>query len=198
MRASDILTSEHRIILRTLDIFDSYLNNLHLGNDTIIEKTIDLIDFIKFYAVKIHHGKEEALFFPKAEIASIKNGGDIEIKRVFEDHEEGKYILKEIFKILNDKQKNIDLLIETSRNYISLLKPHIDNEDNVLFKLADKFLTKEDNDELLIEFKKHDDLIISQQNYDIDKLLSNFEEFIIEINQKRQLKNISVLEEYRR
>ena len=42
------------------------------------------------------------------------------------------------------------------KTYVELLRAHIDKEDNVLFPLADRLLTSEDQQTILKSFDKHE------------------------------------------
>ena len=55
-------------------------------------------------------------------------------------------------------------IIESARNYIELLAQHIDKEDNILYPMADKHLSGENQRKLAKEFET-----INREKFGIDK-----------------------------
>ena len=49
---------------------------------------------------------------------------------------------------------NASQFIENSRNYLELLRQHIDKEDNILYKVAERHISKRGKDEMLEEFER--------------------------------------------
>jgi len=58
----------------------------------------------------------------------------------------------EIENIKNGDASSLTILYENMQDYIDLLRVHIRKENNVLFPLADKTLSKDEQEELLSEF----------------------------------------------
>jgi hemerythrin-like domain-containing protein len=153
MKATEDLKQEHEGILLMLNIMEQIsamneLNTVHLAQ---------IIDFIKTFADKCHHGKEEDLLFPKLIEKGIdKENGPIGVM-LFE-HEQGRKYIQELsnsFENYKNGDKSAIVGIKDNMNkYINLLRNHISKENNMLFNMADKVLSVEEQDNLFEEFEK--------------------------------------------
>ena len=113
-----VLEEEHQVILRMLNYIEIGLKKLEDGkaiNLTIFENGID---FIRNFADKCHHGKEEDLLFVKAIEKGIpKESGPIGM--MLYEHELGReFIKKSSLALKNNKNKE---LIDNLRGYIYLM-----------------------------------------------------------------------------
>jgi len=118
------------------------------------------IDFIRNFADKCHHLKEEGLLFPALEEHGIpREGGPIGMM-LFE-HEEGRGYVKAMVTALShakqDPQAARTELFQNARAYLRLLREHIAKEDQVLFEMVDSALTPEEQKKLLREFDEHEE-----------------------------------------
>jgi len=116
-----------------------------------------IVEFFRVFADKCHHGKEEDLLFPAMEKAGVpKEGGPIGV--MLAEHQQGRGFIKCMAEAL-DRQKKGDpkalpSYAENARNYIALLAQHINKEDNVLFPMGEKVLSKKTQEELVEGFEK--------------------------------------------
>jgi len=107
------------------------------------------VDFIKNFADKCHHGKEEEILFPFLEKRGIpKEGGPIGV--MLTEHDIGRSFVRKIVDGINKNNKKT--IVENSFGYIQLLRDHIEKENNILFTMADSVLTKNDSKEILKKF----------------------------------------------
>jgi len=67
MKPTDILKNEHKAILLTLEVVESVSKKLDAGENVPAEHLTKVVDFIRGFADKCHHAKEEDLLFPAME-----------------------------------------------------------------------------------------------------------------------------------
>lgn len=157
MRPTEILKEEHKEIRRMLKILGKVSEKLKSGERVerdILEK---VLEFIKVFADRCHHGKEENLLFPAMEEAGIpREGGPIGV--MLYEHEVGRNAVKgmkegieEFYKGNENARKKIS---ENAETYIELLDSHIYKEDNILYPMADMHLSEEQQDELFEKFEE--------------------------------------------
>lgn len=101
--------------------------------------------------------KEEDLLFPAmGEAGAPREGGPIGV--VLYEHDIGRgHVGKLAHGIAEYKRGNrgaVKEIVESGRNYISLLRNHIDKGDNVLYMIPDAHLTPEKQEELLDGFER--------------------------------------------
>jgi len=154
-KATDVLKQDHRIIERVLAVVERLARN----PQALLEDWQKAIDFIRGFADRCHHLKEEKILFPALEKHGIpREGGPIGMMLV--EHEEGRSYVREMMEALahegGDSEVRRTILGQNARAYLRLLREHIRKEDEVLFQMADEALSPEEQKELAQEFEKHE------------------------------------------
>jgi len=144
MIATEILSDEHKNILKIIDSLEN-LEEKNIDRDFLIK----IIDFIKNYADKFHHAKEEDILFK--EMHNTELHCDPTQQMLFE-HEQGRKFVREMERGLKENDKS--LIIENARNYCYLLRDHIYKEDNILYPMANEAFNSKMQDLILIKFKE--------------------------------------------
>lgn len=155
-KATDALKHDHRVIEKVLDA----LEKITEGSEPVpFEVWRKAIDFIRNFADKCHHLKEERIFFPALEERGIpREGGPIGMMLM--EHEEGRGYVRLMAAALvlaeEDPQAAETTLVDNARAYLRLLRQHIPKEDEILFPMADEVLTGDEQNKLLCEFEEHE------------------------------------------
>jgi hemerythrin-like domain-containing protein len=162
MKATQQLKDEHEGVKVMLGILDQVYRKLESTGNLHTEHFEKILEFLKVFVDKCHHGKEEELFFPALETAGIPKDGPIAV--MLYEHEMGrKYIraMSDAFAQYLKKDKSAAANIsQHAKNYIELLTEHIEKENNILFAMADSRLSKKTQDELFSGFEKIEELQI--------------------------------------
>ena len=69
--ASQDLVHEHKAIMVALDVIEKMYEKVGNDNLTDYEDIEEIIEFLKVFADKCHHGKEENYLFPALEEAGV-------------------------------------------------------------------------------------------------------------------------------
>ncbi len=150
-KISDILTEEHKNILRFIDTLLKECDQIENGKSVDKEFFKNAIDFIRNYADKFHHAKEEELLFK--EMNKCADDGCLHcnpVEQMIFEHDEGRNFVKEMEKGVesNDKKR----VVENARGYSGLLQQHIFKEDNILYPMAESALTDDVKKKMIKEF----------------------------------------------
>ena len=157
MSATEVLKEEHRVIERVLDVLDALTQMLEMGKDVRPEVFEEALDFIRIFADRCHHGKEEdRLFSLMVKRGFPKEGGPIAV--MLQEHTLGRNFVKSMAAAV-EKYRGGDKtakegIIRNARGYVNLLRQHIMKEDNILYLMADGTLTADDQRSLLEEFEE--------------------------------------------
>lgn len=156
MTLTSTLVEEHKLIKRMIDVLEKAANSLENGNEInpiIFEQAAD---FIRNFADKFHHAKEEDILFKEM----IKKGmpeKDSPIEAMLIEHEQGRNFVKGIIKATGELKKGDEKataeIVKNARGYTELLREHIDKEDNILYPLAERMLAGEE-DRIKKEFEE--------------------------------------------
>jgi hemerythrin-like domain-containing protein len=122
-----------------------------------------IVDFLKTFADKCHHGKEENALFPALVEAGIpKENGPVGV--MLHEHTIGRGFIKEIStsteKYRTGNSESIQLIEKSLSNYINLLQNHIQKEENILFPMAEKVLSIMKQNEVFEQFEKIEELVV--------------------------------------
>jgi hemerythrin-like domain-containing protein len=157
MKPTEILVTEHDAVLLALEILNKIANRLAGGAVDAHGDLDQLIDFFRGFVDRCHHGKEEDVLFPELEKRGVpREGGPIGV--MLAEHDTGRRYVREISEALarlrggdgsaaGDIQKN-------SSGYRDLLREHIDKENNVLYPMADRLLSKLDAAKMMERFEE--------------------------------------------
>ncbi len=137
---TQILSDEHQTILKVIDAVNTECAALERGKTLDIGFFHKTIDFIKNYADKFHHAKEEDVLF-KAMLENVEHLHCNPIPVMLHEHDEGRAFVQGMEQGISEK--NTDKIIENARGYGMLLQQHIYKEDNVLYPMAEEALSEE-------------------------------------------------------
>ena len=157
MKPTAILSSEHRVIEVALDCLEQ------IARRALHEKKLDkaaaeqVVDFIRTFADRCHHGKEEELLFTAlVEKGMPREGGPI--GQMLVEHEQGRAFVKSMAESTAEAAAGdsgaLQRFAENAQGYIQLLRAHIRKEDGVLFPMAEQILSSDDQKALLASFEK--------------------------------------------
>lgn len=156
MKATQQLKDEHEGVKIMLSILEQVCRQLEAKGSLNKEHFEGILEFLKVFVDKCHHGKEEDLLFPTLITLGVPKEGPI--STALHQHELGRNHIKAMTKsfamfMTGDKSSSQDIM-QNVQGYIALLKDHIEMENNVLFVAADNRLSEQKQDELLEGFEK--------------------------------------------
>jgi hemerythrin-like domain-containing protein len=124
----------------------------------------DFLGFLKEFADKCHHGKEEGILFPALTRAGIpERGGPIGV--MLAEHEEGRRLISEMQGAVEGKV-DYARFASAAREYSKLLKSHIEKENNVLFPAAERTLQSGELEKIYAAFEEHEEKVIGQGRHE--------------------------------
>ena len=179
--ASDDLRNEHEGILFGLKILEKMIILIKTNKKVDNEKLIKILNFLRLFADKCQHGKEEGLLFPEMEKVGIKkeNGP---IGQMLIEHDQGRKYIKEMGLAIENETADMRRFVENAKNYIELLRKHIDKENTVLFPMGDKLLTKEIQDKLLESFEEFEEKVMGKGTHEkLHEMLHKFEKEYLKV-----------------
>ncbi|KGK86016.1 hemerythrin domain-containing protein [Clostridium sp. HMP27] len=172
MNAIELMMSEHKNIIRMLHVVRKYSYKVLKNEEVDINDFYKIIDFIRNYADKHHHMKEENSLFNRL---SEKMGGATQsgpIMGMLMEHDLGRMHIKLLEEALEElKEGNDEAKLDVIANaiaYAELLKRHIEKEDTVIYKYAERALSSEEQkavEEECINVEKTAEESKTQQKY---------------------------------
>ena len=163
-KAIDDLKHDHEAILSALSILDRIGAGIGSGGRPDKEDLAAFIGFLKEFADKCHHGKEEGLLFPALIKAGMpERGGPVGV--MLAEHAQGRDYIKEM-EIAIVSGPDYVTFSHAAHAYSALLKDHIQKENNVLFPMAEESLDTQRMDELYGQFQEHEEKVIGHGRHE--------------------------------
>ncbi len=157
MKATDILSEEHRIITKVLDCLQAIAAEAEATGRLNGEAAEQALDFFRNFADGCHHAKEEDRLFVVMEQQGVpREGGPIGVMLMEHDH--GRAYVQQMAESVpaaseGDAQA-VARFAQAARDFDHLLRLHIQKEDNVLFPMAGHVLDGQTAEGLLADFRR--------------------------------------------
>ena len=167
MKPRGPLMIEHRLIEKMLMVADKELEKIR-KNKTVDPVFIDvLVDFIRIYADRTHHGKEEDILFKELESKPLNDNDRKGMRELIDEHVSARKIVQELVeaktKYLDGDLNSIDTIMERLAFLINFYPGHIRKEDKVFFPDTEKYFSGEELDKMLNDFRDFDGKMIHEK-----------------------------------
>lgn len=148
-KLTQVLSDEHQNILKVIKAIKKECRAIEDGKPVDREFFSKAIDFIRNYADKFHHAKEEDILF------KALCGDSVEMhcnptEQMLHEHELGRQYIKDLESAVGagDSQK----AVFNAMGYGQLLEDHIFKEDNILYPMAEEVLPQPAQEQLADDF----------------------------------------------
>ena len=167
MQARGPLMIEHRLIERMLAVIGSAAKEIKSTNrvDPVFVDTA--VDFIRTYADKTHHGKEEDILFRELKNRPLSHADKTLMDELIKEHIFGRLTTKALVQA-NDRYRNGDMtaledIVMKLQTLIEFYPKHIEKEDKVFFPSSRNYFTEEEDQAMLEEFWEFDRKMIHEK-----------------------------------
>ncbi len=156
------MVKEHENIRRMLNVTRNICYRVMTNGEYDLSDFPKIIDFIRIYADKHHHGKEEDVLFVtmKNKLEKLAQSGAI--TGMYIEHDQGRLYILNLEKALKEFENGNDKsrmdIIANAVSYTNLLDRHIEKENTALYKFAEKMLNDESKSFIDKESRKIEDL----------------------------------------
>lgn len=137
------LVNEHRLIVRMLALLERNAPRTAAGTYSNFRFYLDGVDFIRNYADRFHHAKEEDVLFE----ALVTNGMPREnspIGAMLMEHDQGRAYVKvmeaAVREAIDGQEGMTQVIADNALAYAALLREHISKEDEILYPLAERVI----------------------------------------------------------
>ncbi len=150
---------EHTFILRILNALEERLSSWKNSPGVIdVDFVVRVLEFSRVYVDRCHHGKEEGCLLPCFEARGMRRaGGPIEV--ILREHEAGRALIRQISSAVSEYEKGMAdarKILELCREYIELIRQHINKEELMFFPMGERLMTERDRGDVLDCYKKLD------------------------------------------
>ena len=167
MQARGPLMVEHRLIERMIDLVKSALGQIESKRkvDPVFVDTA--VDFIRTYADRTHHGKEEDILFRDLDKKDLSAEDRKVMNELIEEHVFGRKTTKALVDA-NTRYRNGDAsaladIADQLKTLVEFYPKHIEKEDKVFFPASRTYFTDLEDQAMLAEFWDFDRKMIHEK-----------------------------------
>lgn len=167
MQARGPLMIEHRLIERMISVIHGTLAQVEKTRDLNPSFVDTAVDFIRIYADRTHHGKEEEILFEQLKARDLSATDQRIMQELIEEHVFARSITKDIVEA-NSQYRSGDtaalaLVISNMRKLAEFYPAHIEKEDRIFFPAARAYFSEEEDQAMLAEFWEFDRQMIHEK-----------------------------------
>lgn len=157
MLPTEILKNEHQLILMVLDAAEREAALIANGGRVDAARLEQIVDFVRQFADRCHHAKEEDLLFVRmGEKGFPVDGGPVGV--MLHEHEVSRSyvatLADSIAAAAGGEARARARVTESLAAYAALLRQHISKEDNILYPMADRVFSDADQQALAADFER--------------------------------------------
>jgi hemerythrin-like domain-containing protein len=173
-KAIEDLRHEHEAILFTLRVLDKMIGLIDEGRPIDSADPAAIVGFLKEFADKCHHGKEEGILFPALEKAGVpREGGPVGV--MLREHEAGRARIKAMEAAISGGG-GLPAFASGAREYVGLLRAHIEKENEVLFPMAERAIPASELESIYERFEEHERVVIGAGRHEeLHAMLDDFD-----------------------
>ena len=167
MQARGPLMIEHRLIERMISIIKAALTQIESTQEVDPVFVDTAVDFIRTYADRTHHGKEEDILFRDLGKRDLSSDDQRVMLELIDEHVFGRQTTKALVEA-NTRYRNGDKTALTDitsrlRTITEFYPKHIEKEDKVFFPSCRAYFTDKQDQEMLAEFWEFDQKMIHEK-----------------------------------
>lgn len=165
------LMIEHRLIERMIKLMDREVNKIKNNNRPDIDFINTAVDFIRTYADKLHHGKEEDILFRDLGKKMLSVEHKKTMDELVQEHVMGRGNVKKLIEALSKytggEKTTVKEILENMEILVKFYPKHIEKEDKRFFIPVMGYLSEQEQQEMLKEFYEFDGKFIHAKYKDI-------------------------------
>ena len=161
------LMIEHRLIERMITVLVGQLKRIRTEGKVDASFIDRVVDFIRTYADRCHHGKEEGILFRKLQKKNLNNAHERIMAELIEEHKRGRQITGRLSEANAGYRQGdpsaLDVILECLESLVEFYPKHIEKEDRQFFNPVMGYFTQEEKAHMLTEGHEFDRELIHEK-----------------------------------
>ena len=161
------LMIEHRLIEKMIGVMRNEIRNIEERHQTDPVLIDQVVDFIRTYADRTHHGKEEGILFRDLVKKDLAEQDQRVMLELIEEHKYGRSLVKGLVeakeRYLQGKRRSLEGISGRLNALVEFYPAHIKKEDKDFFLAAMKYFSRQEQEAMLQEMWAFDRSMIHQK-----------------------------------
>jgi hemerythrin-like domain-containing protein len=156
MKSTSLLHEDHGHIRRALSILEQISERALHGERIPNDDIVSVVAFLQLFAGHHHHGKEEQVFFP-ALLSRGQASHHREVCAFIFNHSHERFLMTGIEHRAQTHEEAVQFS-EHAQRLILVLRNHLEQEEQIVFPLADEALSDSDDYAITMELRNYERL----------------------------------------
>jgi hemerythrin-like domain-containing protein len=160
------LMTEHRLIERMIALMEKEVERIRAEKKANFEFIEIAVDFIRTYADRLHHGKEEDILFRDLKTKKLEEHHRKTMEELIEEHRWGRKKVKELVdankKYKEGDENTIEAITRCLQDLVNFYPQHIEKEDKHFFIPVMNYFNQSEQESMLEEEAEFDRNIIHE------------------------------------
>lgn len=167
---------EHRLIERMIVLLNKEIERINSNNNVNMEFLMVAVDFIRTYADRTHHGKEEDILFRDLARKSLSSEHKRIMDELVQEHIQAREMIARLVAARDSHRagdtKSLEAILSCLQDLARFYPAHIEKEDKHFFYPCLDYFDKQEQDAMLQEFWEFDRKLIHEK---YRKIVEEFE-----------------------
>lgn len=147
---------EHRVIERTVQVLSAELESVESGAEANVVLLDQAVDFMRTYADRCHHGKEEDILFRRLADKGLERHLSTMMEGLIDDHVRARTLVGRLadatarYRCGDADARSV--IVDSLKGIVRLYPAHIETEDKHFFKPAIDALSPEEREQMVADF----------------------------------------------
>jgi hemerythrin-like domain-containing protein len=165
------LMIEHRLIEKMIKVMEKELHRMEMEGtaDPVFIGTA--VDFIRTYADRCHHGKEEAILFRELGKKAMSEEYKKTMNELVDEHRWGRETIRDLLEAKEQYQQGkveaLPTIVDRMAALVDFYPKHIEKEDKRFFIPVMDYFTQQEKDAMLKEEYEFDRHFVHQKYQDV-------------------------------
>lgn len=167
MQARGPLMVEHRLIEQVIRFMTDHLGLISVTGRVDTRAIEECVDFIRVYADRTHHGKEEDILFRRLSRRPLSLQHQTILEELLAEHALARQTTKQLAEANRlhraGDPSSLAVIRGSLETLVELYPRHIEKEDKVFFPALRAYLTEDEDQAMLAEFWEFDRQMIHEK-----------------------------------
>ena len=160
MKLTGILMEEHRLIERMMALMAGEARKIEKEKIADLPFIARAVDFIRMYADKTHHNKEESILFREAAKKTLSSEHRALLQELLAEHDFGRKTVGELIAAREGAGRGEPgaqaAILERLNTLTGLYREHIRKEDHIFFPAVLDYFSPPEQEAMILEFWEAD------------------------------------------
>ncbi len=167
MKPRGYLMIEHRLIEKVLSLISKAVDQMDEKGTVDQYFVQSVVDFIRTYADRTHHGKEEDILFQQLKTRTLNPCDKAMMDELIEEHKNARLVVSELIQseagFMDGDRAQIRVIKEKLTFLMNLYPNHIAKEDHSFFPNTERYFTADELAKMLDDFHAFDRNMIHEK-----------------------------------